>query len=243
MTDGFNLTRDGAVVRLQIDREDRGNMLTLAMLDDISAAIAEAGRDPSVSAILVTGKGSDFCRGRDPQGAPESKPTTAVEMRTALIEPILGVYAAVRDAEVPVVAAVQGTVQGLGCGIAAVCDVTIAAKSATFALPEMRANLPPTLAMLAHLDRIPSKALLYMVLSTGGISAERALAHGLVSEVVEDGAVFSTADAFLETLAGYERDSVVACKQYLQRARQADYRTANDLAGNMLSVVLSSRGG
>lgn len=242
MSDGFNLTRDGAVVRLQIDRPERGNMLTLAMLGEIAAAIAEAGRDPSVNAVLVTGRGDDFCRGRDPQGAPESKPTTALQMREALIEPILGVYSAVREAEVPVVAAVQGIVQGLGCGIAAVCDVTIAGRSATFALPEMRANLPPTLAMLAHLDRIPSKALFHMVLSTGPIPAERALAHGLVSEVVDDDDVFSAAGALLETIAGYERDSLVACKRYLQRARQADYRTANDLAGNMLSVVLSSRG-
>jgi enoyl-CoA hydratase len=241
MTDGYNLTRDGAVAHLQIDRQDRGNMLTLAMLGHIAADIAEAGRDTSVNAILLTGKGADFCRGRDPQGAPESAPTTAVEMRKALIEPILGVYAAVRDAEVPVIAAVQGTVQGLGCGIAAVCDVTVAAESATFSLPEMHANLPPTLAMLAHLDRIPSKSLMWMVMSRNQIDAQRALAHGLVSEVVPNDELFSTAAAFLEILSGYERDSIVACKQYLQRARQADYRNANDLAGNMLSVVLSSR--
>jgi enoyl-CoA hydratase/carnithine racemase len=241
MSDGYKVTREGAVGHLQIDRPDRGNMITLAMLDDIAADIAKVGSDPAVNAILVTGKGSDFCRGRDPQGAPESKPTTAVEMRKALIEPILGVYAAVRDAEVPVIAAVQGTVQGLGCGIAAVCDVTIAGESATFSLPEMHANLPPTLAMLAHLDRIPSKSLFWMVMSRNQIEASRALAHGLVSEVVPDDEVFSTANAFLETLSGYERDSIVACKQYLQRARQADYRNANDLAGNMLSVVLSSR--
>jgi len=242
MSDGFNLTRDGAVARLQIDREDRGNMLTLAMLDEISAAIARAGADSAVKAILISGKGADFCRGRDPQGAPESKPTTAVEMRDALIQPILGVYAAVREARVPVVAAVQGTVQGLGCGIAAVCDVTIAAETATFALPEMGANLPPTLAMLAHLDRIPSKALMWMVMSRKQIDSARALAHGLVSEVVPNDALFSTAESVLETISAYERESVVACKSYLQRARQADYRTANDLAGNMLSVVLSSRG-
>jgi len=49
-------------------------------------------------------------------------------------------------------------------------------------------------------------------------------------------------ERLLRTIADYERPSVVTCKQYLQRAIKVDYQTANDLAGNMLAVVLSSRG-
>jgi enoyl-CoA hydratase/carnithine racemase len=245
MSEGFKLEKTGAVLRLTLDRPEVGNMITLAMLADIAAAISAAGRDPDVKAIAVSSAGEDFCRGRDPKGAPEAQRMTAMEMRSALIEPILGLYSAVRGAEVPVVAAVQGAVQGtvngLGCGLAAVCDVTIAADSARFALPEMRANLPPTLAVWAQLDRIPAKSLLGMVLCADHITADRALNLGLVSDVVGEDALEAAFERFLETLESYHRPSLATCKSYLQKARGIEYGAANDLAGNMLSVVLSSR--
>ena len=241
MSDGYRFEKDGAIGRLTLTRPEKGNMLTLGMANEIAAVVTEAGADPSLNVIALRGEGDDFCKGRDPDGAPEGKPTTAVEMREALVEPLLGVYAAVRGSEIPVISAVQGTVTGLGCGITAISDMTIAADNAKFATPEMRANLPPTLAMLAHLDRIPPKSLLHMVYSTNFIDAERAVSIGLVSDVVPAAELDSAMEALLETMAGYERPAVVTCKQYLKRAKQADYENANDLAGNMLAVVLSSR--
>ena len=241
MRDGYSVKQDGAIVRLTLERPEAGNMITLSMARDIADDIREAGSDKSVHAIVMRGEGKDFCTGRDPAGAPEGKPTTALEMRSALIEPLLGVYRAVREAEVPVITGVQGLANGLGCGIAAISDITIAADNARFATPEMRANLPPTLAMLAHLDRIPPKSLLNMVYSTDAIDATRAVAIGLVSEIVPPADLDKAVETLLGKLAGYERPSVVTCKAYLREARKADYITANDLAGNMLSVVLSSR--
>lgn len=241
MSDGYSMTRDGEIIRLTLERPDEGNMLTLSMASEMAAQIRDVGSDKLAKAIVIRGAGNDFCKGRDPKGAPEGKPTNAVEMREALIEPLLSVYAAIRGAELPVIAGVQGTVQGLGCGIAAICDITIAADNARFSLPEMRANLPPTLAMLAHLDRIPPKSLLHMVYSTESIDAARAVSIGLVSDVVQTAELDGAVDGFLEKLSGYEREAVATCKSYLQQARGVPYPTANDLAGNLLSVVLSSR--
>ena len=241
MSDGYSLTQDGAIARVTFERPEKGNLLTLSMLTDIAKDIRDAGSSQNINVLVVRGNGDDFCRGRDPDGAPEGKPRTALEMREALIEPILGVYSAIRDAQVPVVTGVQGLANGLGCGITAISDVSIAAENARFAMPEMRANLPPTLAMLAHLDRIPPKSLLGMVYSTDSIDASRAVSIGLVSEVVPPANLDVEVEGLLEKLAGYERASVVTCKSYLKSAKNSDYRTANDLAGNLLSVVLSSR--
>ena len=241
MSDGYSLTQDGAIARVTFERPEKGNLLTLSMLTDIAKDIRDAGSSENINVLVVRGNGDDFCRGRDPDGAPEGKPNTALEMREALIEPILGVYSAIRDAEVPVVTGVQGLANGLGCGITAISDVSIAAENARFAMPEMRANLPPTLAMLAHLDRIPPKSLLGMVYSTDSIDANRAVSIGLVSEVVPPANLDVEVEKLLEKLAGYERASVVTCKSYLKSAKNSDYPTANDLAGNLLSVVLSSR--
>lgn len=241
MSDGFRVDRDGAIARLTLTRPEAGNMLTLAMLGDIAAALREAGTDPGVNVIVLSGEGEDFCQGRDPAGAPEGAPTTALEMRAALMAPILGIYGAIRDAAPPVLSAAKGQVFGLGCGITAVCDLTVAADTARFALPEMRANLPPTLAMLAHLDRIPPKVLLAMVYSAEPIDAATAHAIGLVGQLVPAGQLDAAIDALAAKIAAYDREAVITCKAYLQKAAKADYATANDLAGNVLANVLSSR--
>jgi len=67
------------------------------------------------------------------------------------------------------------------------------------------------------------------------------VAIGLVSEVVPLVDLDKAVEGLLDKLAGYERASVVTCKSYLKVAKKSDYPTANDLAGNLLSVVLSSR--
>ena len=241
MSEGFSLTQEGAIARLTLNRPENGNLLTLPMISKIGDALWKVSQDKSLNAVVIRGSGDDFCGGRDPAGAPEGQPTTALEMRTALIEPILKLYSSIREADIPVISGVQGLVNGLGCGITAICDVSIAANNAKFATPEMRADLPPTLAMLAHLDRIPPKSLLGMVYSTDTIDANRAVSIGLVSEVVPLEELNGAVEKLLGKLANYDRDAVIACKTFLKRAKQTDYITADALAGNMLSVILSSR--
>ena len=243
MAEALQFTRDGAIGRLTINRPEKQNMLTLAQLAELNQMLGKAGTDRELKAIVISGAGADFCRGRDPAGAPENAPTTALAMRGALIDPILGFYAAARACEVPLIAAVQGAALGFGCAIASVCDITIAAEDARFAFPEMRHDLPPTLAMSAALDRVPSKALLWMVYSMKEIDARTAQAYGLASQVVPRAGLDAAVKELTDALAARRRDSIVTVKRYAQRARQADTQTASDLAGNMLAVVLSSKSG
>lgn len=239
--DALIFSRDGAVARVVLNRPDAGNMLTIDMVRELTGRIAEAGRDPSVKAIVVTANGDDFCRGRDLAGAPEHGPKTAVEMRDNLTAPILGFYAAVRAAEIPVIAVVQGGALGFGCAVAAVCDVTIAAADARFALPEMKNDLPPTLAMCAHIDRTMIKSIAWLVYSTGEIDAETARSLGFVSEIVPADRLDGACGDLLATLTERSRESLATCKQYLRNARLMETDQAADYAGNLLSVVMSSR--
>lgn len=241
MADQLQFTRDGAIARLTVNRPDEGNVISLAMVREMTAMIADAGADPDIKLIVLTGEGPDFSRGRDPKGAPEKAPVTAGDIKGALMDTILGFYAAVRDAEIPVVAAVRGTANGMACAAASVCDVTIAADDARFSLPEMKGGIAPTLAIFAHIDRIPAKALLWMVYSTEHIDAQAALGYGLVSRVLPAAEFDQGVEDFVRTMAAYERTDIRTCKQYLWRARQMEPRAASDLAGNMLAVVLSSK--
>ena len=242
MDDVLQLDHEGAIARITINRADKGNMLTLDMLDNISALIIDAGLDPDIKAISISSTGDDFCLGRDPSAAPENTPKNAVEMREALTAPILGFYDAVRGADIPVVATVQGRAAGFGCAAAAVCDVTIAAADARFSLPEMKHDLPPTAAISAHIDRSMSKSVAWMVYSTDEIDAQSARAAGFVSHIVPAVELYSKADEILATLTSRNRVSLATCKTYLANARLMETPQASDYAANLLALVMASKG-
>jgi enoyl-CoA hydratase len=242
MDDVLQLEQDGAIARITIDRPDKGNMLTLEMLDYVSALIIDAGCDPDIKAISISSVGDDFCLGRDPASAPEDTPKNGIEMREALTAPILGFYDAVRGADIPVVATIQGRAAGFGCAAAAVCDITIAADDTRFSLPEMKHDLPPTAAMSAHLDRSMPKSVAWMVYSTDEIDAQTARAAGFVSHIVPAADLYTQADEILATLAGRNRISLATCKTYLANARLMETPQASDYAANMLALVMASKG-
>ena len=241
MEDALKLEHDGEVARLTIDRPEKGNMLTLEMLDYLSALIIDAGCDPDIKAISLTSVGDDFCLGRDPDGAPEQAPKNALEMREALTAPILGFYDAVRGAEIPVVATVQGRAAGFGCAAAAVCDVTVVADDARFSLPEMKNNLPPTAAISAHIDRSMPKSVAWMVYSTDEIDAQMALSAGFVSQVVPAGELYDRSDDALKIITARNRTSLETCKTYLANARLMEVQQASNYAANLLALVMSSK--
>ncbi len=81
-----------------------------------------------------------------PQGAGK---LTAIDIRKKVIEPVLDLYQALRDTAAPILAAVQGRAAGVGCALAGLADVAIAAEDAQFTIPEMSHDIPPTLVISA----------------------------------------------------------------------------------------------
>jgi enoyl-CoA hydratase/carnithine racemase len=239
MTDVIKTARDGAAATITIDRVADGNMLTIAMQREFMAALHTAGTSDA-KVIVVRSNGPDFCRGRDSRGNPPTP--TMMALRTNVLEPILDTYDAVASIPQPIVALVQGAAHGFGCALATACDLTIAADTARFRLPEMEHDLPPTLAMSAMMARVPRKALTWMVYSMEEIDAPAALQFGIVSAVVPLAGLDAARDKLLATLTARSAAALVAVKDYMRAAPMMEPRGARDYAGNLLAGVLSSAG-
>src|SRR2546423_2243946 len=221
MSDVIRTSRDGAVAAITIDRAAEGNVLTTDMLRALTAAIkSAAASDAKVIALRSTG--ADFCRGRDPKGGPTNP--TALALRDQVLQPILDVYAALNDAPQPTVCAVQGAALGFGCAMATACDVTIAADNATFKLPEMTHNLPPTLAISALMPKVPRKALAWMVYAMPQIDAATALQIGIVSAVAPLARLDAAVAETLATMTSRSTAALVAVKDYLRSAPTMESR-------------------
>jgi enoyl-CoA hydratase len=237
----FAVSQDGPHIAIvTLSRPEAGNRLTAEDLPALGHAILNAGNQPNVKVVLVKAQGEQFCMGRDP-GAAAPSPKSALQIRNGVTEPILGIYEAIRATPVPVVAIVQGEARGFGCAFVGQCDLAIASDKATFSLPEMDTDLPPTLAISAVLGKIPAKRLTHLIYTREKITAKEALELGLLSEVVPASELERATQKTVARLTDRRRPSIEAVKEYMAIAPHLDKNTASRYACALLSVVLSSK--
>lgn len=127
-----------SVLELTISRPGRMNAVDLPTMRELGVAIREAGGDPNVRSILVTGAGTAFCTGADLAAASTDSADPGVVMDVAN-----DVIRAIVEVPVPVVAAVNGPAAGVGVSIALAADLTYAADSAYFLLAFVGIGLMP----------------------------------------------------------------------------------------------------
>jgi enoyl-CoA hydratase len=162
--------RDGDVAVIEIDRHERRNALDAAHCH----ALREAVQTKGARAVVITGAGSSFCSGADLGAAYDAT------FRDALF----AMLAAVTDISVPVLAAVNGPAIGAGAQLALACDLRIAAREATFAIPTARLGIavnPWTIRRLALLAGTGTAQA--MLIGAESLDATRALQCGLASRL------------------------------------------------------------
>lgn len=237
MSDDILTKRNGPVLEIILNRPGDGNAATDSMAAELTSIIAAEA--PTSHFIILRGAGSDFCIGRASMGKPPAAPQEALDRRRAF-EVIFDCYDAFRRSPVPVVGVVQGRALGFGCALAALCDITIASDAAIFQVPEMAHNILPTMVMSSLIDRVPRKALAYLVYSTAAISAQRALSMGLISEVVPAAELEAQVRTLSEALLKEPRVAVMGAKEYARSAFTMDIHGAVDFARNLHATVNSS---
>ncbi len=229
--------RRSATIRLM--RPDDGNRLRLHDISGLARAIRDAGTHRETKLLIVRSGGPDFCLGRAP-GAPGTRPKSALDLRNSITQPILDVYAEIRAAPVPVLAVVQGRASGFGCALVSQCDMALAAEDASFALPEMDHDLPPTLAISALLHKVPLKRIMHLVYTRETITAAGALSLGIIGRIVPAHTLDTAAGEIATNLSDRSRAAICAIKEYAVTAPTADANAAARLAANLLATVFSS---
>jgi len=230
--------KEGDVTTIILNRPEAGNRQTDTTWAEVTKILDAAAQDSR--AILFKGAGDDFCLGREAMGQPG--PVLEAYGVRDRSETIFNLYGAFRNAKVPIIGIVQGRAVGLGCALAALCDITIASDRARFQLPEMSHRIMPTIAMSALVDRLPRKAATYLVYSTQEIDAQKALMFGLVSNVVPASELDATVAALLEHFKKTPLAALLAVKEYARSAFSMSTQAANDFARNLHATVNSFSG-
>lgn len=237
MSDDILIKQDGPILRITLNRPEHGNGATDPMALALTEALLKAGETSRL--VVLNANGKDFCVGRANMGTrPAVDPEALVRRRQS--EVIFNSYAAFRAATVPVIAVVRGLAAGYGCAIAGVADITIAAESATFQIPEMAHRIMPTMVMSALMDRVSRKDLTYLVYSCAIISATRAREAGIATEVVPDAQLDGFVDALCKRIIDTPEIATASAKEFLRRALTMDVPSAVDFARNIHAVINSS---
>jgi methylglutaconyl-CoA hydratase len=192
----LRVERDGAVLRVTMNRPERRNAFDASLIAELTSAFAGAG---DARAVVLTGEGASFSAGADVEWM-RSSVELSFDENVADALRLRAMLEAIDGCPAPVVAAVQGHALGGGCGLVACCDIVLAEPSAQFGFSEVKLGIVPAVISPFALAKIgPGAARRYFV--TGErFGAEVALRIGLVQGLADDLAL-ATADVVAELLS------------------------------------------
>ncbi len=220
-----------------LNRPDEGNLITNEMGTEIARVLREVS--PETKLVRLTGRGANFCKGRQAPQIDRAS-MTPLQVRHPVAEVPLALYGAVKECRAPTLAVVQGEALGVGCALAAVCDLTIAAADAVFQVPELEHNIAPTLVMWALINRASYKTAAHLVFTRERISAQRAEMLGLVTKVVASAELAREAQALSESLLSRPAAPLQGIKEYLKFASRMDPASATAFSSVLNAAITTS---
>lgn len=189
------------VAFVTLARPDVANTMNLEFGHDILAAALKVEATPDVRAVVLTGSGKNFCFGGDLRGMV----TSGDDVEGFLRELTTHLHAAIvhfTRMDAPVIAAVNGTAAGAGLGLVLMSDIAVAGTSSKFAPAYTGVGLTPDGSTTFLLPRaIGYKRAMELFLTNRVLSADEALAWGLVNQVVPDDQILDAATKIAERLA------------------------------------------
>jgi 2-(1,2-epoxy-1,2-dihydrophenyl)acetyl-CoA isomerase len=202
---------EGGVARLTFNRPEKLNSFTVAMHADVATAIDRAESE-GVRALLLTGAGRGFCTGQD-----LSLVDAAFDPGASLNDHYNPLMRRLASLPFPVVCAVNGVAAGAGANIALAGDIVIAARSARFIQSFVQLGLVPDCGGTWMLPRLAGRARAMGLMLTGEpLSAQQALAWGLIWKVVDDEALAEESELLAARLAAAPTRALVAIRDALR---------------------------
>jgi len=231
-TDELLVETKGKVAVITLNRPDRLNAISKAMLNELSAKIVEANKDPDIRCIVLTGSGKGFCAGLDlidvsdgGIGSGESgsnRPRQLFDLRDAPINVMWSV-------DTPIVCALNGAAAGYGMDLTLLCDIRISSTKGKMAAVTAKRNVVPESGGTWLLPRLIGWAKAAELYYRGRVvEADECLELGLVNAVVSPDELMSTAMQWAEEIADNAPMAVQTTKRMMRMGLEQSYDTSVD---------------
>ena len=218
-----SLTFAGGVARVTLTRPDVRNAFNAAVIAELHAAFTRIATADDVRAVVIAGEGTVFCGGADVNWMRESL-DLPFEANAIDAEKMSDMFRAIDNCPRPVIARIQGAALGGGAGLAAVCDIAIAADDAVFGFTEVKLGIIPAVISPFVLSKIGSSQARALFLTGERFDAARAASIGLVHRVVAAGELDAAVDRVLAEIRTAGPYAVSAAKLLVRRVLDATYQ-------------------
>jgi enoyl-CoA hydratase/carnithine racemase len=229
---------DELVIRATIDRPEKRNALSGAVLDGLEAVCDAADEGPA-RAVVVRGAGETFCSGGDLTGM-DAGEGGGSQARRKGVSGLAELVDRMADTDALTVAAVEGYCLAGGLGLAAACEFVVAEADATFGTPEVNVGLFPAQAMAPIMRAVQEKRGLKLLFTGEFVDAEEAYDMGVVTDVAPEGAFEETLDDLVDELAANSPVMISMGKEAYYQQRDMDFQTALSYLKEMFALVTMS---
>ena len=224
----IDLTQEGGITVLRLNRPDNLNSWNQAMRDELRAAVNGLVADDALRVAVITGTGRAFSAGEDVRGM-KSLADIGTRGFRRVVRDIHNVFDEIEAIEVPVIAAINGVAAGGGLELALSCDFRFAAHSAKMGLPENNVGLIPGSGGCSRLVRTVGLSAAKRIVMTGEMmSADKALHYRLIDEVVPAEQLMDEVMAFARKLAAKAPQALGLAKVVLNNCARVDPDTARN---------------
>jgi enoyl-CoA hydratase/carnithine racemase len=223
--------KNGAVF-LSLNRPDKLNTLSEAMLNALQRELDDIAVDPTVQCVVISAEGRGFCAGHDLQ---EMRSHPDLSYYQELFRQCGKVMQSVVTLPVPVIAKVGGIAAAAGCQLVSSCDLVIAARSARFSVPGINVGLFCSTPAVALSRSISAKRAFDLLLTGDVIDAETALDWGLVSSVVDNKDLDEAVIAKVDKILSKSPSAIRYGKSMFHPQRQMSLSDAYDFAGDVMA--------
>ena len=226
------LERDGGTARVTLNRPDRRNALSLALMTELREVVAALGADPATRAIVIAGAGPGFSAGHD-LGELVGRDA---EFYDRLFDECTRLMEAIHRVPQPVIARVHGVATAAGCQLVAACDLAIAEEGARFATPGVRIGLFCSTPMVPLSRAIGRKRALEMLLTGRMVDAATARDWGLINDVVPADELDAAVAALAERVAEASPRTLAIGKQAFYEQVERDEAGAYELTKGVMAA-------
>jgi methylglutaconyl-CoA hydratase len=228
----LTLAQEASVATITLNRPDKRNAISTQMIEELLAALNEI-EATQARAVIITGAGNAFCSGMDLdglRGLAQQSPAKNMEDSQRMAKMFRRLWSYPR----PLIAAVNGAAIAGGCGIATLCDFTLAVPEAKFGYTEVRIGFIPAIVSVFLVRQIGDKRARDLLLTGRILSAEEAKQIGLVTHIVEPNLLVTTARMLAASLVESSPTSIERTKRLLcdSAAEEVDRALARAVTEN-----------
>ncbi|MEQ5842964.1 enoyl-CoA hydratase/isomerase family protein [Paraburkholderia acidicola] len=231
-------TTDDGILTITLARPNKLNAFDERMIREMRGVIWKANFDDGVRVIVITGEGRAFCAGRDIAGLDYENNLKTSQYR-AYVRANHELFDDIESIEKPVIAAINGICAGGGVEMAIACDFRMAARSASFLLPENQLGvIPASGACSRMIQMIGIGRLKEMIMAVEPVDAESAFRIGLATRLCEDSALLSDTLTFARQLLTKAPQAMGMAKHIINACQNVDTETGRLLERLGQSVLI-----